>query len=421
MNTPSGAVNTPTGLCSLSSPPNSGVPPSWAIRADHAVRPSEGRRPTVVIAHDYLTQRGGAERVARELAAALHAERLVTSAYDPKRTFDDFAHIEVQCSLLGKVPFLRSDPRRALPILPLVWRLMPPVEAEVVVCSSSGWAHAIRTRPGVKKVVYCHNPARWLYQREEFLLDQNRLVRAALTMLTPMLRRWDRKAARSADLYIANSRSVARRIWQAYGIRAEVMHPPVLLDPDGGQKEMTGLLPGYFVTVARGRGYKNSEAVIDAFRSLPSERLVVVGPEADPTDPPNVNRVGEVSEQELRWLYANARALVSVSFEDFGLTPLEANSLGTPALLLRAGGFLDSAEEGVSATFVDIPAPEAIAQAVTSFPTEWDKAAIMKHASKFSREAFATKMWEVVERSMLESLRTQARKRGPRGSVRWAP
>jgi glycosyltransferase involved in cell wall biosynthesis len=127
-----------------------------------------------------------------------------------------------------------------------------------------------------------------------------------------------------------------------------------------------------------------------------------------------------VSEQELRWLYANARALVSVSFEDFGLTPLEANSLGTPALLLRAGGFLDSTEEGVSAAFVDSPAPEAIAQAVTSFPTEWDKAAIMKHASKFCREAFATKMWEVVERSMLESLRTQSRKRGRRGSVRWA-
>jgi hypothetical protein len=72
----------------------------------------------------------------------------------------------------------------------------------------------------------------------------------------------------------------------------------------------------------------------------------------------------------------------------------------------------------VSAAFVDIPAPEAIAQAVTSFPTEWDKAAIMKHASKFSRGAFATKMWEVVERSMLNSLHTQARKRGPCGKVR---
>jgi glycosyltransferase involved in cell wall biosynthesis len=388
------------------------------IGADHAGSPSEARCPTVVVAHDYLTQRGGAERVARELAAALHAERFVTSAYDPKRTFDDFAHIEVQCSFLGKVPFLRSDPRRALPILPLIWRLMPPVEAEVVVCSSSGWAHAIRTRPGVKKVVYCHNPARWLYQREEFLLDQNRLVRAVLTILTPMLKGWARQAARSADLYIANSRSVARRIWEAYGIRAEVVHPPVLLGSNGAQKEMTGLLPGYFVTVGRGRGYKNSAAVIDAFRSLPTERLVVVGQVADPTDPPNVKRVGEVSEQELRWLYANARALISVSFEDFGLTPLEANSLGTPALLLRAGGFLDSTDEGVSAVFVDSPAPEAIAQAVTSFPTEWDKAAIRKHALKFPREAFATKMWEVVERSMLDSLCTQASKRGRRGNGR---
>ena len=70
----------------------------------------------------------------------------------------------------------------------------------------------------------------------------------------------------------------------------------------------------------------------------------------------------------------------------------------------------------MSASFVDIPAPEAIAQAVTSFPTEWDKAAIMKHASKFSRGAFATKMWEVVEQSMLESPSTQDPQAGGRAA-----
>ena len=60
----------------------------------------------------------------------------------------------------------------------------------------------------------------------------------------------------------------------------------------------------------------------------------------------NVAFVGRTSDAELRWLYANASALVSASYEDFGLTPIEAAAFGTPAALLRWGGFLDSLDEG---------------------------------------------------------------------------
>ena len=114
----------------------------------------------------------------------------------------------------------------------------------------------------------------------------------------------------------------------------------------------------------------------------------MVGQEADPT---TLQREpsGRVSSRNCGGS-TRMRALWSAFPSRTSGSLLEANSFGTPALLLRAGGFLDSTEEGVSASFVDIPAPEAIAQAVTSFPTEWDKAAIMKHASKFSRGAFAT-------------------------------
>ncbi|MCC4266750.1 glycosyltransferase [Microbacterium schleiferi] len=353
-----------------------------------SARGDDRHRASVTIAHDYLTQSGGAERVALELARIFKPEEFVTSVYTPNTTFQGFDDFRIRQSFLRRLRALHSDVRRALPLLPVAWSTLAPIETQLVICSSSGWSHGVRTRSGGAKIVYCHNPARWLYQREDYVLDQSRLVRVALSVLRPFLLFWDRRSARSADLYIANSSSVAARVKEAYGITPQVIHPPVAIDPSG-ERQAVAVEPGYFLSVGRARGYKGADLLVSAFRNLPSHRLVLVGARSDTDLPANVEAVGRVSEAELRWLYANARALVSVSHEDFGLTPIEANSLGTPALLLRSGGFLDSTAEGVSGSFIDQPTVESIVDAVESFPETWDHEEIKRHAEKFSPESFA--------------------------------
>ena len=64
-----------------------------------------------------------------------------------------------------------------------------------------------------------------------------------------------------------------------------------------------------------------------------------------------------MTDAQLRWLYANCRALVAASHEDFGLTPLEAASFGKPTAALRWGGFLDTIDEGRNGIFFDEPTP----------------------------------------------------------------
>ena len=108
--------------------------------------------------------------------------------------------------------------------------------------------------------------------------------------------------------------------------------------------------------------------------------------------PSNVQYYDRVTDDELRWLYSKARALVSVSSEDFGLTPLEANAFGTPSLLLRAGGFLDTMAANVSGQFITSPALTDIVSALDSFPDQWDKDKIREHAAKFSLEVFSHRM-----------------------------
>lgn len=351
----------------------------------------------VVVAHDYLTQRGGAERVALELALQFEARELITSVHDPALTFDGFHDVTIRQSDSKLLRGMHGDMRRALPLLAPAWTRFEPVDSEILLCSSSGWAHGLRAGADTFKVVYCHNPARWLYQRSDYLKGHSLPVRATLAALSPALRTWDARAAHTADLYIANSRAVATRIHDAYGIRAEVVHPPVSVDAGGVQHNVPGLEPGYFLTVSRARGYKGTELLIDAFARMPQRRLVIVGSLPEHDLPANVTALGVVSEQELRWLYTNATALTSVSHEDFGLTVLEANSFGCPALVLRAGGFLESTAEGVSGLFIEEENSESIVAAVRGFPTVWDDAAIRAHAERFSSASFARQLRDVID------------------------
>lgn len=354
--------------------------------------------PRVVVAHDYFTQRGGAERVALELAHQLNAPRIVTSIHRPDRTFDRAELFEVRELRSRMLRLFASDPRRALPFLAHAWSSERPIEADVVVASSSGWAHGIPVSRETRKVVYCHNPARWLYQADDYAASAGRAARMALGVLGPRLRRWDFAAAYTADAYVANSTSVAARIRSVYGINAEVVHPPVAVDATAAREAVPGLDAGFFLTVARLRGYKGTAVLADAFSRLRGERLVIAGAQMPGTLPPNVTSLGFVSEARLRWLYANARALVSVSHEDFGLTPVEANAFGTPALVLRAGGFLDSTAEGVSGSFIEDDTVPAVIEAVTDFEDDFDREAVRRHSERFSPDAFGARMREIALR-----------------------
>jgi len=348
----------------------------------------------VALAHDYLTQRGGAERVALEMARAFPGSTLYTSVYNSRATFTGFSQVRIVTSVLQLVGAFRRDPRLTLPMLPAAWERLRVDDVDAVVCSSTGWAHAISTAAGCRKIVYCHNPARWLYQPDEYF--KSHAVRTGFEAVRRRLATWDKAHARTASLYVANSSVVARRIRDAYGIEPVVLHPPVAIDVDGPQDAVPGLAPGFWLTVARGRCYKNTPVLEDAVRRLGDAPLAVVGVDETGSQEGLVHRLGVVTDAQLRWLYANARALVSISFEDFGLTPIEANAFGTPVAVLRAGGFVDSTVEGRSGSFIDEPTADAVYATLKEFP-DFDPAVVRENAERFGVQRFQTELHRLVE------------------------
>ena len=354
---------------------------------------------SVALVHDYLTQRGGAERVVVSLTRAFPGAPLYTSLYDPRATFPELAEVEVRPMPLNRLALLRQNHRLALPLLaPAFSRLR--VDADVLVCSSSGWAHG--ARGSGRKIVYCHTPARWLYQADRYLRGRGIASRVAVVGLRPALIRWDRAAAASADHYLANSSVVAERIAHIYGIEADVVPPAPAITPDGPAEPADGIEPGFVLCVSRLLPYKNVDAVVRAFTALPNDRLVVAGTGPDAAAlrafaGPNVTFVGSVEDAELRWLYQASDALVAASYEDFGLTPLEAASFGKPAAVLRWGGFLDTVVEGESGIFFETPTAKAVANAVGELrANRWSEEAIRNHAARFSNARFLQRMRAIV-------------------------
>lgn len=356
--------------------------------------------PRVAIAHDYLTQRGGAERVVLAILRAFPDATIHTTLYDPEGTFPEFRQARIVTSPINRIGLLRRHHRAALPLLPYaVSRLR--VDADVLVASSSGWAHGIRTTG--RKLVYCHAPARWLYQAETYLGGEasGSVKGRVLGALTPWLRRWDQRAAASADRYLVNSNVVRGHVREAYGVDADVLAPPFGVSADGRQDPVSELgdwaHEGYHLVVSRLLPYKNVDRAIEAFRTLP-ERLVVVGhgpleEQLRQTLPANVRIVTGLTDEGLRWTYAHASALVAPSIEDFGLTPLEAAAFGKPTLALRAGGYLDTVAPGVSGAFFEEPVAELIRAAVeTTRRVRWDADAIRAHADTFSEERFRERL-----------------------------
>lgn len=345
--------------------------------------------------HDYLTQRGGAERVVLAMLRAFPAATLYTSVYSPETTFSEFSDRKVSTTWLDRVPAFRRDPRRAFPLLASAFERLIVHDAEVAICSSSGWAHGIADT--CARIVYCHNPARWLYQPDHYLDTWPAPLRSAFRGTTRPLRAWDRSRALTANYYLANSRNVRDRIYRNYGIEAEVLHPPVALTADGPRDPVPGIEPGYLLTVGRPRGYKHHDVVANAIERLPGERLVMVG--GDPAlarASSRITAVSGVSDAQLRWLYANATALVAVSYEDFGLTPVEAFQFGTPVLALAWGGYLETCEGGVTGYLIAEPSAEAIIEAIRRLRSDGVDTSRVRAASEpYSFERFAARLQEL--------------------------
>lgn len=354
---------------------------------------------SVAITHDYLNQRGGAERVVLAMAQTWPDAPIYASLYRPQSTFPEFARHRIETTILDRLP-VDAGFRGLFPLYPLAFRALGTLDQDLVISSSSGWSHCVRTRADALHVVYCHTPPRWLYSPEQLVTP---IARIPLGPARSVMRAWDRRAAWRANLYVANSEEVAGRIRREYGICAPVVYPPVDVDRFAPRDRGERLL-----VVSRLQPYKRVDVIVDA-ATRAGIGLDVVG--SGPSLPdlmrragPTVQFHGPLPDADVTELMEGCRAFCLPGREDFGMTPVEANAAGKPVIAFGAGGSLESQQEGVTAVFFHRHETEDVLEAIgrcDRLDTSAD--VIAGHARRFSPQVFRERLIEVIQSRLREA------------------
>lgn len=355
----------------------------------------------VALVHDWLIG-GGAERVVHELHHMFPEAPIYTSyATDEwRKKLDD----KVVTGFLQHWPF--SAVRKFIPFLRMWWFLHLDLSSYDVVISSTGNGEAkfVKTPQHTKHICYCNTPVHFYWRHYEQYMRRpgfgvlSPLARLGLRLLVSPLRKRDARAAQGPDRFIANSTHIRDDIKRYYGRDSAVIHPPV--DTERFQSQEPGARSQArkgFVTVGRQVPHKHTEIIVQACTRLNLPLTVIGnGPEHEKLVKlagPTVTFLKNVSDKAMPQHLARAKAFIFASYEDFGITPVEAMASGTPVIAYKGGGALDYVIPGKTGEFFDEQTSESLKKALQVFSSvKYSSGDIKQHVEQFDSAHFRKKL-----------------------------
>jgi glycosyltransferase involved in cell wall biosynthesis len=364
--------------------------------------------------HDFFVRVRGADRVFLEMGAEYPDADLFIPVYDEEGTGGVLSHRRIHTSFLQRVHPSARTFRALLPLYPAAIESFDLSDFDVVLSSSSAWAHAAIAGEEAVHVSYCHNPFRYAWnERHRTLAERgDPISRAVFRSFFRRWREWDWIAAQRVDRYLTNSRMTQARIKTYFGREARVLYPPV---------ETSRFSPGHvgehYLVLSELVSHKRIDVAVAAFNRLRLP-LVVAGDGPDRRRlrrmaGPTVQFAGRVSDAQAAELLAGCRALVLPAAEEFGIAAVEAQAAGRPVVARAAGGALETVVDGVTGCFWTGDSDD-LAAAVAGFDTAAiDPQACVKNAARFDSSVFRGQLSREVD----AALRTPPEER-PAGGAR---
>ncbi len=314
---------------------------------------------------------------------------IYTAVYDEQGTEGRFADRTVHTTFLQRLRPTARTFRALFPLYPAAIESFDLSQYDLVVSSSSAWAHAVLCGEHTVHVSYCHNPFRYAWNEREQTLSRRRnpLTRTFLAGAFRRWRQWDWIAAQRTDRYIANSRATQARIRAYFGRESRVVYPPVETERFAVRQ-----VGDYYVTVSELMPHKQLDVAIAAFNQLRLPLIVVgdgpAGRHLRRAAGPTIKFAGRLPDPAVADIMASARALVVTSVEEFGIAAVETQAAGRPVIGRRAGGVLETVVDGVTGRLWS-GGPSELALAVLEFDDgAVDPEACRRNAARFDVAAF---------------------------------
>jgi glycosyltransferase involved in cell wall biosynthesis len=366
------------------------------------------------LVHDFLVGVRGADRVFLEMCELWPEADVFTPVYDEEGTEGRFAGRRIHTSFLQRARPTSRTFRALLPLYPAAIESFDLSGYDLVISSSSAWAHAVICEEETVHVCYCHNPFRYAWnERHRTLAERSDPIsRAVLRGLFRRWREWDWIAAQRVDRYITNSRTTQGRIRSYFGRDSRIVYPPVATE-----RFSLGPVRDYYLVLSELVSHKQIEVAVRAFNRL-RRKLVIAGDgparrQLERLAGPDVHFVGRVTDIEAARLMSGCKALVVTGPEEFGIAAVEAQAAGRPVIARAAGGLLENVVDGVTGCLWEGGAEE-LAEAVSRFDTaSVDPQACVENAKRFDaavfRESFPREVEEALRDGPAERLESWPR------------
>lgn len=346
----------------------------------------------IALVHDYFIQMGGAERVAAAMHDSFPTAPMYTTVALPHRLPKGLRGADIRTSAMQWLPGMEQRFRQYFMLYPFAVEHFDLSEFDLIFSSSSGYAKGVRRRSNAVHVCYCHTPMRWVWRYEDYVARENfgRVKKSLLPLSMWGLKKWDLRAARQPNYYIANSQLVAQRIKQVYGRDSIVIPPPIEVD----RFRMSSQVDDYYLVLSRLVPYKRIDLAIEACKRL-GRKLVIIGdgPDRERLEKlagPDTKFLGRQSDSRVNHYASRCRALLFTGEEDFGMVPLEVNAAGRPVIAYRGGGAIETVVDGLTGVFFDKPTSASLETAIEDFESRsWSQKALRTHAERFDSSVFA--------------------------------
>jgi glycosyltransferase involved in cell wall biosynthesis len=351
---------------------------------------------------------GGAENVVLAMLEAFPNAPIYTSTYTPEK-MPLFNGLDIRTTWLQNLPAPIRKLHKFFPMLRVkAFRDLDLSKFDIILSSSSAEAKQIqKTRPNQIHICYCHTPIRYYwshyseYKKDPGFGKLNWLVRLAMPLMVPALKKADYKASQNVDVFIANSTEVQKRIKKYYGKQSTVIHPPV----DVERFSPARVRSDYYVALGRQVPYKRIDLAVAAATKLgiklqvygngsEHQRLVEM---AGPTVQFFTDRFGDASDSVVTEALNNAKGYIFPAEEDFGIVQGEALAAGTPVLAFGKGGALDIVQDGESGILFDKQSVESVIDAIKrAEKTEFLPGTLRRKAKRFDKSLFITKIRKII-------------------------
>jgi len=361
----------------------------------------------IAIGHDDLTvPYAGGEKVFMAIAEAFPEADIFTSMItDQWRS--RLPDRKILTTFMQSFPLKRKLQKPLFALYPLAFESLDLSDYDLVVSSSSRFAHGVITRPETKHICYMHSPGRMFWE-PDFYFGPNSRLKTLLTPVLSYLRLWDHTAAQRVDQIIANSNNVAGKIKRYYGREAEVIYPFVDLERFKPNNQTTEQPENYYLVVTRLASWKRVEIAVAAADAVRVKLKVVgIGPDlkrlqklAQVKDKrSDIEILGGAPDEKVTELFQNCSALIMTQEEDFGITSLETQACGKPVIAYGRGGALETVIAGKTGEFFAEQNKESLAETLKKFrPDKYKPEDCRANAEKFSRERFQKELLKIAAR-----------------------